>query len=314
MSNEAAHEIAQTEQTEKGLGSPFNLNAPEAYRHWRENKLERYPTDPSALVVEISDLTEPSARACAAIRALARKCNMAIYRTNTRDWPLERLRPALLRFAARLGLERIEAHRSREDDGLVALEVSQAAGKSGFIPYTNRPLNWHTDGYYNPPSATIRGFLLHCVRDAAEGGENGLYDPELAYIRLRDNDPAHIRALMHPEAMTIPESVEPDGRRRPASTGPVFSLASDGALQMRYTSRRRNIIWRDDPACRRAVAYLNGLLAGENEPLIFKYKLRPGEGILCNNVLHSRAGFVDRSDGGGRLYLRARYLDRIAGT
>ena len=46
--------------------------------------------------------------------------------------------------------------------------------------------------------------LLHCTAAAETGGENGLLDHEIAYIRLRDKDPDHIEALMHPEAMTIP--------------------------------------------------------------------------------------------------------------
>jgi len=36
-------------------------------------------------------------------------------------------------------------------------------------------------------------------------------------------------------------------------------------------------------------------------------------GLLCNNVLHDRAGFSDDA-GHPRLLYRARYYDRIAGS
>jgi hypothetical protein len=37
--------------------------------------------------------------------------------------------------------------------------------------------------------------ILHCMRAAAEGGVNRLLDHEIAYIALRDHDPARPRLL-----------------------------------------------------------------------------------------------------------------------
>jgi len=43
--------------------------------------------------------------------------------------------------------------------------------------------------------------------------------------------------------------------------------------------------------------------------------LAPGQGLICNNVLHNRTGFTDDMDKGiARLVYRARYYDRIRGT
>ena len=56
--------------------------------------------------------------------------------------------------------------------------------------------------------------MLHCVSPAADGGENGLLDPEIAYLRLRDENPEFIRALMAPDAMTIPANTEEGGENR----------------------------------------------------------------------------------------------------
>ena len=65
---------------------------------------------------------------------------------------------------------------------------------------------------------------------------------------------------------------------------------------------------------RTAADFLIQLLNG-GEPWVLRYKLTPGEGIICNNVLHNRSGFTDAPGADlGRLHLRARYLTRIAGT
>ena len=157
----------------------------------------------------------------------------------------------------------------------------------------------------------MRAMLLHCMRPAGEGGVNRLLDPEIAYIRLRDSDPGHIEALMHPEAMTIPASVEANGRVRPENVGPVFYVdPRSGALGMRFTARKRNVAWRDDPATRAAVAKLEAIL--REDPLIVETRMEAGQGLICNNVLHDRTGFAPSNDAGrGRLLYRVRYADRI---
>ncbi len=83
--------------------------------------------------------------------------------------------------------------------------------RTGYVPYSNRSLSWHTDGYYNDKERQINAVVLHCAASAASGGENALLDPEIAYIRLRDEDPRFITAFEHPECMTIPANT---GRAR----------------------------------------------------------------------------------------------------
>jgi alpha-ketoglutarate-dependent taurine dioxygenase len=299
--------------------NPFNIGDNIAYAAWRAHKLEHYPRRVEELRVTVTDLTRPTVEEKSALVARCMRANMAIYVTKPQapaidDGPT---RAGLKRFASTFGLGGCEAHRSAEDDGIVAIEVTSAQSKRGFIPYTNKPLSWHTDGYYNPPDAPIRAMLLHCVRPAREGGINALLDPDIAYIRLRDKGPALVAAMMHPSAMTIPESVEEDGSVRPVSTGPVLLIDAAARLTMRYTARTRNIIWRDDEDTRAAVALLDRLLAHEEEELIIRYKMQAGEGLLSNNVLHTRTGFENGDgdrDTATRLLYRVRYRERIAGT
>jgi alpha-ketoglutarate-dependent taurine dioxygenase len=153
--------------------------------------------------------------------------------------------------------------------------------------------------------------ILHCVRQASHGGETALMDHEMAYIAMRDANPDWVRALMAAQAMTIPERLDEDGIARAAQAGPVFSVdAQTGALHMRYTARTRSVLWNDNKATREALGFLEQLLSSDS-PHIFRLRLQPGMGLVCNNVLHDRAGF-DEDASQTRLLYRARYLDRIA--
>jgi hypothetical protein len=154
--------------------------------------------------------------------------------------------------------------------------------------------------------------VLHCVRPACAGGESALMDHEMAYIAMRDANPDWVRAFMASDAMTIPQREDEDGVARAEQTGPVFSVdEATGALHMRYTARTRSIQWKDDAVTRAAVAFLERLLNTDG-PHVFRLRLAPGMGLVCNNVLHDRAGFV-HDPRQPRLLYRARYLDRICG-
>jgi hypothetical protein len=292
------------------MQSPFLLENESAYQAWRSRKLENYPTSAAQLIVEVGDPRKPTQAEYAAILQACRKTNMAIYAGRTGADPDKDI-PRLL--GQRLGLERLDCNILADDDGLTSLKVVESAPRQGYIPYTNRPIKWHTDGYYNSPDRQIRGMILHCVHSAAEGGENALMDHEIAYLLMRDENPDYVRALMQPDAMTIPARVEEDGVARPDAVGPVFSVHPEsGDLHMRYTARTRSIVWKQDDLTLAAVAFLEKLLASDL-PFIYRGRLEPGMGLVSNNVLHDRAGFNDSPDK-KRLLYRARYYDRIAGT
>jgi alpha-ketoglutarate-dependent taurine dioxygenase len=218
-------------------------------------------------------------------------------------------------FGKQLGLVHFDRHLWAPKEGIAALRREVESGRARYIPYTNRAMKWHTDGYYNTTANAVRGVIMHCVNPAAEGGANWVLDPEMVYIAMRDADPAYIEALMQPDVMTIPENSLEPGVHRPAVSGPVFSLdRAGGDLQMRYTARTRSIVWKDDALTRDAVAFLEQLLTAPVS-FAFRVRLEAGEGIVCNNVLHNREAFSDGADADGRRLLwRARYRDRIAGT
>jgi len=292
--------------------SPFDLDDEAGYRQWRAGKLARRARSAADLSVDVDD---PRALSASEREALLQGCarwNMVVYRSARGGPDKDSARVDCQQLGQQLGLQRLDANWLADEDGISSIAVSPASGGRGdFIPYTDRPLKWHTDGYYHPPGQRIRAMLLHCVRPAASGGVNALLDHELAYIALRDASPRWLRALMAPDAMTIPGRVGEAGMARPAQPGPVFSIdAQDGTLHMRYTARTRSIEWKNDSATLKAAAFLERYLTEDN-PDMLRLQLAPGMGIVANNVLHDRSAFID-DPACPRLIYRARYLDRVA--
>jgi alpha-ketoglutarate-dependent taurine dioxygenase len=287
-------------------GSPFSLADDLAYEAWRAVKLA------SHVVPEIVTIANPANLSATERRALLRSTrqrNFALFRTSS---PADDIEFALQAFGRQLGLLDLDQNLCAEDSGITAITVKETETDHTYIPYTNRPLGWHTDGYYNAGDQQIRAWLLFCATPASDGGTNELLDHEIAYIRIRDENPDWIRALMAPDAFTIPGNTEFGEQIRPDSRGPVFSVAAgDGSLHMRYSARQRNVVWKDDAPTREAAACLLDLLDGGDNH-IFRHRLQSGEGVVSNNVLHRRDGFRDDAAAGtGRLIYRARYLRRL---
>jgi len=286
--------------------NPFDLDNSKAYEDWKAAKLEGYPQHVEDLIVEVKDPRQLTQSEREAILKRCAKTNMAVYAGKTATDP-DKLIPATL--GAQLGLRYLDRNMGADDDGITALQVVDDQWRSRYIPYTNRPIHWHTDGYYNGLDQQIYSLLLHCVHPAREGGENALLDHEIAYIRLRDENPEHILALMAPDAMTIPANIEGGTVLRPARCGSVFSPSYKKHLHMRYTARKHSIEWKNDARTRAAVAALEKLLASD-DPFIFRATLQPGWGLISNNVLHNRSRFDDDPKH-PRLLYRLRYFDRI---
>lgn len=289
--------------------NPFVLENETAYRRWREYKLDGYPMAAEALIVEVKDARALTEAEATAILRVCRKTNMAIYASQLGNLEDKAIPRAL---GERFGLSHLDSNMLADDDGITSLQMVPGKSQRGYIPYSNRRLLWHTDGYYNNIESRIRAFVLHCVSPAAEGGVNCLLDHEMVYIRMRDTNPDYIQALMDPHAMTIPANTEEGTEIRPAVSGPVFSIDPRGGnLYMRYTARTRSIEWKQDATTQAAVRYLDELLASDL-PYMFRHGMTAGQGLICNNVLHNRTAFTNNVDKGiARLMYRARYYDRI---
>ncbi|MCW8899220.1 MAG: TauD/TfdA family dioxygenase [Gammaproteobacteria bacterium] len=295
--------------------SPFSLlpEAEPAYQMWRDWKLSVYPKQSNELLVSIDNPFTLTANEKETIRQCFIRANMAIYSIKyMSDFASKKIVEII---GNEFGLFRLDNNLGADSDNITSLQVIEGGRKQGYIPYSNMKLSWHTDGYYNLAEEQIRGVILHCVNSAVEGGENALLDHEMMYIHLRDRDPAYISALMKPDVLTIPANIENGVNIRDAQTGPVFSIdPNSGALHMRYSARKRNIIWADDKVTAAAVTAIDDFLASDS-PWIMRHRLEPGQGLICNNVLHNRTSFNngDASEN-QRLIYRGRYYDRLSDT
>jgi hypothetical protein len=288
----------------------FDLQDVAAYACWREQKLDTAPHRLEDIVIEIDDPRRLTPDERQRLVGLNANCNMAVYVSKTGADPDKDI-PRLL--GQQLGLKTLDGHWLTDNDGISPISVTGAEARGErkeFIPYTDKPIRWHTDGYYNLPERTIRGLILHCVRSAATGGDNQLLDHDLAYILLRDENPEFIRALSAPDAMTIPPRLDDDSVARAEQPGPVFSVDAAGHLHMRYTARTVSIAWREDPLTQAAIVALKRILSAPT-PWTLHGRLEPGMGLVCNNVLHDRSGFTETPDK-RRLLYRARYYERVA--
>ncbi len=288
--------------------SPFDLANESGYRAWRDARLAAYPRSVDELIVPLADPRTLTADESTALESACTRANMAIYSAPHQPAADKSLATQL---AQQFGLVRLEGNYLADEDGLSSITPAGDEGsvRGEFIPYTHKPINWHTDGYYNAPDRRILGMTLHCVQDAESGGENTLLDHEIAYIQLRDVNPDYVAALMQPDAMTIPARMDETDIARPEQSGPVFAVDPDqGFLTMRYTARTRSIVWKGDAVTQSAVRTLADILA--HSEYLLSARLRPGMGLICNNVLHTRNGFSDSADR-RRLLYRGRYYDRL---
>ena len=295
--------------------SPFSLlpEAEPAYQQWRSWKLSTYPKVANELLVSIKNPFDLTNKERSNLSKCFIRANMAIYTINIgSDF---RDKKIVQKIGQDFGLNRLDDNLGADSDNITSLQVIEGGRKQGYIPYSNLKLSWHTDGYYNLPEEQIRGIILHCANTAAEGGENALLDHEMMYIHLRDQDPAYISALMETDVLTIPPNIENGVEIRGSQTGPVFSIdEKTGALHMRYSARKRNIIWTGDEITTKAVNAIDDFLASDS-PWILRHRLEPGQGLICNNVLHNRTSFKnDEENGFERLIYRGRYYDRLADT
>jgi len=307
------------------MSTPFDLANESGYRAWRDAKLAAYPRSVDELIVPLADPRHLTPDEIGALESCCARANMAIY--SAPHLPAaDKSIPKQL--AQQLGLVRLEGNYLADEDGLSSITPAGEEGsvRGEFIPYTHKPINWHTDGYYNALDRRILGMTLHCAQDAEAGGENALLDHEIAYIQLRDANADYVAALMQPDAMTIPARMDevslfPSLSRggqtlspnqsiaRPEQSGPVFAVDPEqGFLTMRYTARTRSIVWKGDRVTQAAATTLADILAGSE--YILTARLRPGMGLVCNNVLHTRNAFSD-SPGHRRLLYRGRYYDRL---
>jgi len=286
--------------------SPFLLENEGAYQAWRARKLEIRQQLTADRVFQLDHEARLSESQLQQVRQQVGACNFAVFQAEA-----EIGKPEFLALNQQFGLHRLDSNPGADTDSVTSLRVvDDADERAQYIPYTNRALNWHTDGYYNPHDRRINAFALYCVNQAARGGGNYLFDHELMYILIRDRAPELLAALMADDLMRIPANIQDNRIIRAEESGPVFSIQPGSCgLHMQYTSRPRNIVWKSDKRSEQALNLVREILMGSDA--VIELRLQNNQGIVCNNILHGRQAFHDQAELPGRLIYRARYYDAI---
>ena len=201
----------------------------------------------------------------------------------------------VLRVAASLGYVR-ETNYGRLFD-------VRAGNSPANLAFTSLPIPPHTDNPYRDPVPTVQ--LLHCLHNAADGGDSGFVDGFRAAAALRAADPAAFATL----AVTPVTFAYRDAAAELSATRPLISLDTRGRIrEIRVNSR--SLQPARLPGARAAAFYaacraFTELLSGPAAMLAVR--LRPGDCAVFDNtrVLHSRTGFAR----GGARHLQGCYAD-----
>ncbi|MBZ9557279.1 MULTISPECIES: TauD/TfdA family dioxygenase [Modicisalibacter] len=173
------------------------------------------------------------------------------------------------------------------------------------LTMTQRGLEPHTDNPYRDP---IPGYIwLHCLSNAADGGDSTLVDGFMAALRLREEAPEHFACLTE-----LPSTFRyTDATTDLESEGPLIELDGDGRLaRVRYSNRTERIPAHDPELLTRYYAARQHFYRLITDPaLTVHLKLAPGEMLIMDNyrLLHGRTPF--QLEGGVR-HLRQGYVDR----
>ena len=286
------------------MKSPFQIENETEYKEWRKKKLSLYPVKEENLFTKF-DNRDLSNVSIDSLKEIIKKYNFALYEFNTK------LSDANIQeFCSKLQLkDSISNLLANENDISNITDQSEVKEKKSgveYIPYTNKQLNWHTDGYYYPIKYSVKSFLLHCENPAANGGQNILLDHEIIYIYLRDHNPDFIEILMQNNIMGIPKNNNISGSS--SIVGPVFYTDEDGFLNMRFTSRQQNIIWQKSDMIKKIKDYIFSFIAEDNKYVI-NILLKENQGYIANNILHKREKYIDGEN--KRLLKRLRFSRRV---
>lgn len=285
------------------MKSPFILENETEYKNWRQTKLELYPLNINKFSIPL-DINNFQKKDLDLIKFNMNKYNFALY-----NFKSELKNNELENFCTMLNLNNSISNLFSDSKNISDIKDHKDTNNNQigeYIPYTNKPLNWHTDGYYYPLNNSVKSFLLHCVNPAHRGGENLLLDHEILYILIRDHNPSYIKILMENNIMGIPRN-----KNNTESTninGPVFFIDDEYSLNMRFTSRQQNIVWKKSDIIDKIKKFIFNFVESDTK-YITKILLKKNQGYIANNILHKREKFFDNKN--KRLLKRIRFSKKL---
>jgi|TARA_B100000953_G_scaffold276329_1_gene250354 alpha-ketoglutarate-dependent taurine dioxygenase len=269
------------------------------YNRWANDKLDSYTNNINNLMVEIKNPLELSKSEKEKCLRVIKNQNMVFFNI---EKPQKNIGFSLTELAHQFGMGNYELDSRSDVSGLTKIQMETKKYHEEYIPYTNKPLNWHTDGYYNSIKNPILSWLLYCESPSDSGGMNKFMDHEIAYI-LYNQHFQNMHELMEEDVHVIPENKM---NSRLEVKGYVFGFINE-KLHMRFSMRGKNIVWKKN-----IIDSINSLkkIIKESTTFHVSYKLMPGQGVLTNNVIHMRTTFTNTKNK-NRLLYRLRSKKRI---
>jgi gamma-butyrobetaine dioxygenase len=178
------------------------------------------------------------------------------------------------------------------------------------LALTSREIRPHTDNPYRDPIPTVQ--LLHCLRNAAEGGDTSLLDGFAVAAQLREEDPRAFAVLTR---TPVPFAYRDAGTELRASRPLIETGPADQVRCVRFNNRTAQPLRLSHqevaefyPAYRRWAELLS------QPARRIGVRLAPGDCLIFDNtrVLHARTAF----SGTGDRLLQGCYadLDSLAST
>jgi gamma-butyrobetaine dioxygenase len=171
------------------------------------------------------------------------------------------------------------------------------------LAFTGLAISPHTDNPYRDPVPTIQ--LLHCLHNAAEGGDSGLVDGFAAGAHLRDQHPEAFEVLTRTRVGYRFDS--PDAHLE--ALAPLIALDAAGYIrEIRFNNRSMQVpgLGRDETVAF-YTAYRTFARLVSDPAAQLTFRMEPGDCLIFDNtrLLHARTAFEAV---GGR-HLQGSYAD-----
>jgi gamma-butyrobetaine dioxygenase len=217
-----------------------------------------------------------------------------------RDVPCEH--GSVLRVAESFGFVR-ETNYGRLFDVIVKPHPNNLA-------FTGLTITPHTDNPYRDPVPTVQ--LLHCLSNAAEGGDSGLVDGFNVAAVLRQQDPQSFAVLTR---TPVPYAFR-DAEAELSTYRPLIEVDALGRIrEVRFSNRHmRPLRLSYSEVVEFYAAYRRFAELAYQSELQVTFKLEPGDCMIFDNtrILHARTAF----ETSGARHLQGCYadLDSLAST
>jgi gamma-butyrobetaine hydroxylase len=171
------------------------------------------------------------------------------------------------------------------------------------LAFTGLAISPHTDNPYRDPVPTLQ--LLHCLSNAAVGGDSGLVDGFAAAAELREDHPSAFGVLT-----TTPVRYRFDSAdAHLAAVAPMIGLDAGGRIrEVRFNNRSMRVMPQGPDEARRFYAAYRTFAELVVDPAAqLSFRLTPGDCLIFDNtrLLHARTAF----DSVGARHLQGTYAD-----